>query len=166
MKSASIVLATALTVCFAMKASAETNQPPVLQPYGLTTSYVPIGFDDNDNIQVTVDGYFSNSCYKVGPTAVKFAAPNIIVQQYAYKYSGMCLQIIVPFHQTVNLGILKSGTYHIVDGSSGTRLGALPVTVAKSSSADDYLYAPVSDAFLTFSNGKPSVTISGVFTDS
>ena len=56
--------------------------------------YVPTGFDDNDRTQVTIEGTFPNTCYKVGPYATKIdpLTRTITVQQQAYRYQGVCLQ--------------------------------------------------------------------------
>jgi hypothetical protein len=139
---------------------------PVLQPYGIAAAYVPSGFDDNDNAQVTVEGYFPNTCYKVGPTKAGVRDGQVVIQQWAYKYGGMCLDILVPYHQTVNLGLVKAANYRVVDSLSGRDIGTLPVTQSKSTSPDDFLYAPVSDAFVVENAGGFQVAVAGSFSDS
>lgn len=138
---------------------------PVVVKMGLRTGYVPQGFDDNDRIQVTVEGYFSDSCYKVGPYRAQTSPGLISISQFAYKYLGVCLDVIVPFHQVVDLGILPQGTYKVVDTTSGTALGVLPISKARSENPDDDYYAPVSDASV-ITGANPRIVVTGAFTDS
>ena len=114
----------------------------------LHRSYIPIGFDDNDNLQITVEGAFPNTCYKVGAASVEVDAPSKIIriEQKAHHYTGLCFQMLVPFTHTVDLGFVAAGEYAIIDAATGLNLGDLSVAFAKHSGADDYLYAPISDA--------------------
>ena len=138
-------------------ASTAIAENPELVSVPLTKAYVPIGFDDNDNIQVVVAGILPNLCYKVGRT--EFLPPNangaIAFKQQAYRYKGFCLPVAAPFFAVVDLGILKPTAekgpgYVLLDSSDPTGkttlLGHLPVEVAKTESADEFPYAPVDDA--------------------
>ena len=140
---------------------------PALVPVNLDKAYIPIGFDDNDRAEISVAGQLPNSCYKVGTYRheVDKAKKVITVEQSAYVYFGMCLQVIVPYSQKIDLGILEEGMYQIKDASSGKLLGSLPVGRAKTEAADDYLYAPVTDAQIRVHDGKNVLFIQGSFTD-
>src|SRR5690606_19009749 len=111
-------------------------------------AYVPQGFDNNDRTQIVIEGYFPNSCYRVGPNrAFKNAKGEIEISQTAYVYKGICLMMIVPYQQTINIGVLETaGEYKIVDTLSRKGLGVMPVAVSKSSGPDDYFYASINDA--------------------
>lgn len=127
-------------------------QPETVQ-VGLQKAYVPIGFDSNDQSQLVVAGTFPNTCYQVGLSRadVDAEAKTITLTQEAYVYQGVCLRVIVPFDQVVELGILEPGEYRIVDGITQKELGAFPVARATNpgTSTDDFPYAPVRDAFIT-----------------
>ena len=139
---------------------------PKLVNIALTTAYVPIGFDDNDRAQIVVSGSFNNACYKMGPYSIDVneTEKTIQVRQKAYSYTGMCLQVVIKFNQVVELGILKSGTYTVIDAVTHEKLGVLPIKVASQPTADDYLYAPVSIAYVN--EDQTAIVLQGSFTDS
>lgn len=139
-----------------------------LQKVVLAAVYVPIGFDSINKSQVTVEGIFQNTCYRVASHTVKITDNTITITQGANRYNGICADVLVPFSQVIDLGILKAGDYDIVDGTSGRNLGTLPVVNAPQKSPatypDDYLYAPVTDASVLVDGGR-RVVLSGAFTD-
>ena len=151
--------------CFSL-ANAQTS---VLEKTSLGAAYVPIGFDNINKSQVTVEGVFTDTCYRVGPYQVQINGDTITVTQGTYRYKGICADVLVPFSHVVELGILKIGNYTILDGASGRTLGTLPIVKAPHKSPatypDDYLYAPVSDASLLVDNGQKRIVLSGAFTD-
>lgn len=107
--------------------------------------YVPRGFDSNDNIQVAAEGVFSNSCFKIAPPLVRIdeSAKKITLQAQAFEYKGMCMQMMIPFQQIVDLGIIKtSGQYKIQTGA-GVVIGEVDVAPSRTSEPDDFFYAPV-----------------------
>lgn len=132
------------------------------------TGYIPDGFDTNDNTQLVAEGMFSNTCYR--PAAVEASIDDlqktVTLKPTAYFYSGMCLQMIVPFNQVVNLGIMKAGDYKVMQSGNNNALGNLTVRVATNSTPDDFLYAPISQAYMASRGGKTYVTVSGSFTNS
>jgi len=135
----------------------------------LSKAYVPIGFDSNDRIQVTVEGSFESTCYKIGPYNVHLDESNktIRVQQTAYKYFGPCMFLQVPFVQTMDLGLLGEGGWKLVDAKTERDLGSVPVELAKTQAPDEFLYAPVLEAYVFKDPGtfKNSLALSGTFTD-
>jgi hypothetical protein len=157
-----------LAVCGLAIANPSPNAPKTVET-ALTKAYIPLGFDDNDRIQIAVAGTFKNTCYKVGPHALKVDAENktITVQQQAYLYSGVCLQMLVPFSEIVDVGIIPSGNYKVVDSQTGKALAELPVNAGTSAGPDDFTYAPVSDAYVVKDEetGKHMLAIAGSFGD-
>lgn len=127
--------------------------------------YVPEGFDSNDNVQFVGEGFFANSCYRPAQTTVKVdeKAKTITVSPVAYEYEGLCLQVILPFDRVVDLGPLPAGDYTIVREKSNEELGQVNVAQATTRSADDFLYAPVEQAYLHQKNGKKTVYLTGQF---
>lgn len=139
-------------------------------PVSITKAFIPIGFDDNDVSQVVIAGTLPNTCYKLGPTtySVDSASRSIAVRQMAYHYPGVaCLEVLIPYTQVVNIGILREGNYRIVDGTGGALLGQLPVKRATTPGQDEYLYAPVSEAHVQSqaSPRKHTLVLTGMFSD-
>jgi hypothetical protein len=145
--------------------------PPVVVGSEFHTGYIPDGFDTNDNAQIVAEGLFRNSCYR--PASVKVDvdhnAKTITLHPTAYQYDGYCLQVMIPFDQAMDVGILKAGTYQVIQEVMGEQsvLGPMKVRVATNSAADDYLYAPVSQAYYEKKQGeRATVKVSGEFTNS
>lgn len=143
------------------------NNNPTTKNIALDQAYIPEGFDDNDRGQFAVIGGFANTCYKIGPYALKIdqVSKKIIVQQQAYFYKGGCIQIPIPFSQIINVGILSAGKYSIMDYYSGKNLGELSVATSKNVGPDDFLYAPVTDAYVESENQRNRLVLTGVFSD-
>ena len=114
--------------------------------------FAPPGFDDNDNTQVVLFGYFPNTCYKVGqsPFVIDTNAREIRIQNFAYLYAGhSCLEMRIPWTKTIDLGVLIQGNYKILSQQTSgkyTYVANLPVAVSKTSNADDLLYAHIESA--------------------
>lgn len=136
---------------------------PELVSVGLGQTFIPMGYDDNDQVQFVVDGVLSNSCYKLAPheVSVDKNSRSIEVRSHAYKYSGICLQMLFDYHYTVDVGLLEAGDYKVVDAASQQVVGNLPVQVSQNEGPDDQLYAPVRDAVVDTKAG--TVTLTGAF---
>jgi hypothetical protein len=144
-------------------------QGTVLEKVALGAAYIPVGFDNINRSQLVVEGVFRDTCFRVGPHQIQVNGGTITITQGTYRYKGFCSDMLVPFSQTIELGILKIGSYTVVDGVSGRVLGTLPIVQAPVKSAatypDDYLYAPISDASLLVEGGQKRIVLSGTFTD-
>ena len=108
--------------------------------------FVPQGFDNNDQIQVVIDGFFPNACYSVATPAVGFDANQKLftIKPRANLLEGpdvVCGTYEVPYTTTAVLGLLEPGTYTV----EATGAGKKPLTVTRSSNRgpDDDLYARV-----------------------
>lgn len=145
-----------LILSLSLVGHAQQSEKPVLVQVELTKAYIPLGYDSNDRVEIVVEGYFPNSCYRLGPieTEVNTKKNEIKIFQSAYVYQGVCLRMIVPFHQVVQLGLMEKGDYKIIDASNSKNLGELPIDKATVLDADDYLYASVRDAFVFRDNNK------------
>lgn len=144
-----------------------TYAEPTLVGATFNKMYVPTGFDSNDNVQFVGEGRFRNTCYRPAPGSLKIdeATKTITVGPVAYEYSGFCLQLILPFQRVIDVGILKPGIWRVVEGvpPSVTMLGEIQIARALTESADDYLYAPISQAYFQQQAGWSSVLLSGEF---
>jgi hypothetical protein len=136
---------------------------PVKKPALFNEVYIPGGFDDNDVVQIVGEGLFRNSCYRPGPTAAKVDQKNFTVtlNPAAYEYPGICLQVILPFERTVDVGILHDGTYKVIQNEE--QIATFKVAKARTLSPDDYLYAPISQAYFRQEGTVSKVLLSGDF---
>lgn len=157
-----------LTTAFAIAANADDSVEMIESGYH--TSYIPGGFDSNDHVQIVGEGIFPNTCYRPATPVVKVdpITREVRVAPYAYHYDGICLKMLVPYDQTLDIGILPAGTFKIVQEQRGNQhdMGAIKIGVATSSDADDFLYAPVSQAYAESRGGKTRIRVTGSFTDS
>lgn len=140
--------------------------------YAPSEVFVPVGFDDNDNTQVVLDGIFPNTCYKVSEPSVEVDKTNKkiqIVDKALYHKGSVCLYMLVPYFKTVNLGVLPEAQYDVeIRDASGRFVKAASVNVAKAttSNPDDYLYAPVEEVVVDQSGAAPKLILRGNFTQS
>lgn len=150
----------------AVKATADDAPTKVKVNFGKI--YVAQGFDSNDKVQIVGEGLYTNGCYRNAETKVRIDHDQKIVSltPFAYKYDGLCIQVILPFDRVVDVGILKAGTYKVkVEGQSNF-LGDLTTTVAATKNPDDFNYAPISQAFFRHSGESNVVSLTGEFPSS
>jgi len=156
------LLATAFGMSSAAFAAGE------LTPVQVAEVFVPVGFDDNDEVVVVLDGYLPNSCYKVEGAKVSVDAntKKVEVTQMARRWPGPCLLALVPFSSTVSVGMLPKGEFTVT--SYGAAEEKLAVGEATSAGPDDFLYAPVDHASIapTAASGQVSAVLEGRFTNS
>jgi len=153
-----------LFISFAFSAVSFAGPRIIVAP--ISNLFVPTGFDDNDNTEIIVSGNFPSSCYKVGPSfaTVEFSSKIIKLTVSAYKYEGICAQVLTPFLQSVRVGIVPSGDYQvIIDGSTLTDRAV--ISKSRTISPDDYLYAPVDNAKIEINAlaNQQILTIEGTF---
>lgn len=142
---------------------------PTKVPAAYQTSYIPGGFDSNDSVEVVLEGRFSSSCWRPAEieVAVDHDKKEIYVGPAAYLYPArLCAQMILPFDRVVSFGLLKQGNYKLIQATDGADLGTIPVAQAQTERPDDFLYAPVSQAFFKDRGGSSEVTIAGNFPSS
>ena len=76
--------------------------------------YIPSGFDSASDAFLVVNGLFPNSCYRLKNVKVEHIGAALHeVSTFAGVTSGMCLTVMVPFHQEVQLGKLAVGEHKI-----------------------------------------------------
>ncbi len=128
---------------------AKADHTPTKVSVNFGKIYAPGGFDDNDNVQIVGEGLFSDSCYRYAETSVRVdhKTKTIKVRPVAYKYPGYCLQVILPFDRVLDVGILQKGTYTVVQESDSQHLGQVDILATKNKEPDDFMYAPISQAF-------------------
>ncbi|MBC7753466.1 MAG: hypothetical protein H7Z71_04455 [Moraxellaceae bacterium] len=129
--------------------------------------YAPGGFDSNDHVQIVGEGVFHNSCFRQAETIIQIdnVKKQVSVFPVAYEYPGICLQFMVPFQHVVDIGILEAGNWEILQGTLHTKIGSVQIRKSVSDAADDFLYAPVSQAFFYKNNSTGQVNVTGEFTN-
>lgn len=162
MKFFSILFAIALA---AGVASAQSYQPKLVKS-SFAQGYIPLGFDSNDQVQLVGEGILPNTCYKPAATTWTVRGDKIIVAPKALLYNGYCLEVLVPHNEVVDLGVLPAGNYTVVHEDSGQKLGELTVAAATTASADDFLYAPIGQAYFRKEGNRNLITLSGAFSNS
>lgn len=146
--------------------AAEIGKPELI---GVSSEhvFVPTGFDDNDNAQIVVSGNLPNSCYRVADPLVKVShrQKKVYVKPQAYVYPGAwCLQVLVPFTQTLNLGVLNASAYEVVEvgpQDQQSSHGKMSIKKSMSNNADDFLYASVKSASVSHEAGKNILHLNG-----
>lgn len=115
-----------------------------LVPVDATKVFVPVGFDDNDNSQVVLDGYLPSGCYRLAQPEkiLDPATREIKVQAMARFFDIPCIEARVPYTVVVDLGILPAGEFTIVSNKDQLR-ETLQIAEASNAGPDDFTYAPV-----------------------
>ncbi len=119
------------------------------------------GFDNNDNIQVVIEGYLPNSCYTLtqAQTNVSPEAMTVKISQIAARsVTGICEnEAALPpdlaaqryFWKVVDVGLLSDvGQYRLsYSGRNGTMSKVFNVGLAPSDHVDNMSYVNVTNAF-------------------
>ncbi len=143
---------------------AETNKSTGLIEVPVQRVFFPTqGYDDNDNIQVIIEGELPDPCYVLGKQTIsRGPSGKVTIRQFAWRReSTVCnsgdLLEEGAYSEEVSLGRLSAGTYQVNNRN-------LKVDVAPVSSLDNLNYARVTglltrDVVLT--SGDVQITISG-----
>ncbi len=91
--------------------------------------YVAATYTDNQHVQFISVGFYPNTCFHVADAEIKIdrSAKNIFVTPQAYYYGGYCLDMIIGYQQTLELGLLAAGEYKIYEANQKRFLGTLHV---------------------------------------
>lgn len=138
-----LVMALLPTLSFAAPTSIEANVP-------VDHVYTPAGFDSNDNTELVVTGFLPNLCYKAPRSSVSLKDGKISVEVKAIKNQtglGFCAQVIVPYVEYINVGVLDRGNYQVSVNENTTweKKSKMAITEATSHSIDENIYANVEE---------------------
>lgn len=153
-----------LAICAALSARAQNTTPVKVQTH-FGHIYAVDGFDNNDNVQIVGEGAFPNSCFRNAETLVNVdhRSKTILLTPLAYKYPGLCLDVMMPFDRVIEVGLLNEGTYRIMQQGDTRELGHLRVKTTISQEPDDRLYAPISQALVQPGPETARVYLTGDF---
>lgn len=153
------------------QALADDPSPGELVNVNARTVFVPIGFDDNDETEVIVEGYLPNGCYRLTQPEilVDHAAMRISVRPMARFFDAPCVDMLVPYFFEAKVGQLTQGNYTVeVVGADSTLTERVPVRHAFGPGPDDFSYVPVDDVKVELDrvNHQMVATVRGRFTSS
>ncbi|MFT6631197.1 MAG: hypothetical protein ACJAS4_001146 [Bacteriovoracaceae bacterium] len=154
----------ALILLFALFSLVSYAGTPVETLVPVDGVYSPNGFDSNDNSEIIVEGWLPNLCHKTPMTKSEIKNGKIHITVTALRYdesSPFCPEMIVPFIQSVNVGILDKGIYEIVvNGKSPYQKNSkIKISESSSNALDDHIYANVH--YVEKSHGTKTVTLNG-----
>lgn len=138
---------TFLFCAFSHVALAQGTTQPYVLPAKISDVFIPLGFDDNDNVELIIHGHFPNSCYRTGAAIAQVddESKEITIQAKSYFYANAeeCVEMTNPFTQSIRLGTLTAGSYKIVVQNDSSTYPNLEVAHSAVLAPDEYLYAPV-----------------------
>lgn len=110
--------------------------------------FSPKGFDSNDSSEIIISGWLPNLCHKNPMTKfeIKGDAINITVSALSYQASNpFCPEMMVPFVESVNVGLLDKGQYKIVvNGKTEYEMKSdIFINESTSNAIDEHIYANV-----------------------
>lgn len=113
--------------------------------------FAAVGFDNNDEVMVILDGYLPNTCYRLSVPVIEGLGNEVIsIQARAYAVAEQCLPFPVPFSQEVRLGQLSPRNSYEVRTNRGALKESLSVGLATPGSAiDERLYGSVENVEVT-----------------
>ena len=113
--------------------------------------FVPEGFDDNDNVQVVLDGWLNSSCDVAMKPEVKMNLEDGIIEVNARAQKGnhICMPVLIRYTAIADLGVLPMGEYNILS-NNGAMMENLIVEEATSAGPDEYMYARVDEAMVDY----------------
>lgn len=161
---------------FVTNTAAWAGDPISVVDVPVSKVYVPtVGFDDNDAVEVVVEGRLPNPCYTLGKTLIGPSVNGVIsVRQIAWKANeAPCSPGLnddaVPFTSIGQVGQLRSGSYKVqfIDPSGSLKQTDFGVERAESKSIDNFDYAAVENIDakdIFYEEDEVIVTLTGVWT--
>jgi hypothetical protein len=129
-----------LVIFFSLHIHAQENRI-ILAP--VSHLYVPLGFDDNDNVEIVVTGNFPNPCYTRNRVDIFIKDHKIEVTIKALYRNGKnritCPQMLVPYKEVISLGNLPRGPYSL--SVNYILKDQLEIKEARSNVIDEHFYA-------------------------
>lgn len=114
---------TALAIFSVLSAQVAKSESTKEIQVNISNVYIPSGFD-NKSPFVVLNGIFPNSCYTWKRGDVKHVDGfTHEVQAFADVRGGMCLMVLVPYSEEVEIGTLEAGKHKLrFKNSDGTYL--------------------------------------------
>jgi hypothetical protein len=130
--------------------------------------FIPVGFDDNDEVTVVLDGFLKSSCYKLANAEYEIDEETLTIRvtQLARKFPGPCQEALIAYSNELRIGHLPEGKFTVV-ANEGAVKESLPVAAATSAGPDDFFYAPLDQVSVHRTPGamQQYVLLEGRFTN-
>ena len=132
--------------------------------------FVPVGFDDNDDVTAVIDGFLPSGCHKFAGIAAQFdqARGEIRLEPQVKFENRPCIEARVPFSTVAHLGELDQGDYTVTVPSGGPSsddlVRDLEVLAAPDSRKDSHDYAPIEEVTFHRKSADRQVTLEGRMT--
>jgi hypothetical protein len=105
---------------------------------------VPHGFDDNDNVEIIVQGEFTDSCLRIHEAVGRVSQRRVEVSVRALRYPDAdCVPMTTPFLLSARIGLLERGEYTVYVNGATEPSARFTVAESRTQAADEYFYAPV-----------------------
>lgn len=157
-----------LVAAMAISSAMAMGSTPIEKLVPVDHVYLPSGFDSNDNVEIVITGFLPNLCHKSPASKVKIEGGKVNIEMTSLYYQASnpyCPEMVVPFTETVTLGLLDKGNYEItVNGKSAWELsGNMKIAESTSNAVDEFNYAyvnyidkEVGDGVVAFKGYNPS----------
>jgi len=151
----------------ALSGAAQADLLPEMKSFMPRATFIPPGFDWNDNAQVILRGEFPSTCFQLAEPSFEVTGNTVTIRNNVYHHtSSWCLFMVVPYSQVVSLGMLPKGNYNvqIMDHNEKANLvGTLPIgEPLNPDSQDDYVYAQIDEVSFETLNGSTYVRLKGM----
>lgn len=135
----------AFTFFILLSLNAVAWSAPSIGPAPVSHLYVPVGFDNNDSVEVVVTGEFPNPCYRRNTVKVSVRQERISILVTAIQPTEkrFCPNMVVPFKEVISLGNLQGGEYLVTVNQELKE--KLLVETSESGAVDDHLYAAIDE---------------------
>ncbi len=111
MKTAIVILMT-MMLGATVYAAPTANEKEV--QIGVSSAFVPGGFDATSDAYVVISGVFQNGCYRWSRAEVtNVDSFNHEIKTMATVTQGMCIMVLVPFQKDIALGKLDTGKHSL-----------------------------------------------------
>ncbi len=143
-----VLLLLAVLVSSLQAMAFQPNQPIKVLP--LVDVFMPLGFDNNDNAEIVVSGYLPDLCHKSLKTDYRVVGNTIYLDVDSYYYfrpGTECAEIIVPFLEKIDVGILNAGDYKVVVNKSASYTKSRNFRISRTNTVtvDSHIYANVEE---------------------
>jgi hypothetical protein len=118
--------------------------------------FIPKGFDNNDTVEVIINGTFPNICYSGNHVSYEIINDDINIKITSTKRNRKkCEPYTIPFTETVRLGTLQGKSYNITVNKGGRfeLKEKININEASSQGVDDHVYALIDYVETGFTGG-------------
>ncbi len=120
--------------------------------------FTPKGFDDDDTVEIVVDGWKKSSCDTVLPPKVSIhdRQRTISIELLAQSGGDKCLPVMTRFTAKASLGVLAAGKYEVI-ANNGWLVESLQVEEASSGGPTDEDLAKITRVEIDYAPDRATV---------